>query len=91
MKNTIFGLLGSLLLGAPAVAQDQFDYTTNADNSLTITRYSGTNAAVTIPSTIDGLSVTAIGDFAFYGMWKDRADIGDSVEYVNRLRQDLRS
>ena len=66
MKNTIFGLLGSLLLGAPAVAQDQFDYTTNADNSLTITRYSGTNAAVTIPSTIDGLSVTAIGDFAFY-------------------------
>ena len=31
-----------------------------------------------------------IGDLAFFGIWKDHVDIGDSVEYVNRLRGDLR-
>jgi len=32
----------------------------------------------------------SVGDFAFFGMWKDRTDIVDSVEYVNKLRRDLR-
>jgi predicted DNA-binding antitoxin AbrB/MazE fold protein len=32
----------------------------------------------------------SIGDFAFFGMWKDRTDIGDSVEYIANLRRDLR-
>jgi hypothetical protein len=32
----------------------------------------------------------SVRDFAFCGMWKDREDMADSVEYVNRLRGDLR-
>jgi predicted DNA-binding antitoxin AbrB/MazE fold protein len=28
----------------------------------------------------------SIKDLPFFGMWKDREDIGDGVEYVNRLR-----
>lgn len=32
----------------------------------------------------------SVRDFAFFGMWKDRTDIGDSVEYVNELRRNLR-
>jgi hypothetical protein len=32
----------------------------------------------------------SVGDFAFYGMWKDRTDIGDSVEYISNLRRNLR-
>jgi predicted DNA-binding antitoxin AbrB/MazE fold protein len=32
----------------------------------------------------------SVKDFAFFGMWQDRADMSDSVEYVNRLRRDLR-
>jgi predicted DNA-binding antitoxin AbrB/MazE fold protein len=32
----------------------------------------------------------SVGDFAFYGMWKDRTDIGDSAEYINTLRRNLR-
>jgi predicted DNA-binding antitoxin AbrB/MazE fold protein len=28
----------------------------------------------------------SIKDLPFYGMWKDRADIGDGVDYVNKLR-----
>jgi hypothetical protein len=31
----------------------------------------------------------SVTEFAFYGMWKDRTDIGDSVEFVNNLRRDL--
>lgn len=31
-----------------------------------------------------------IGDIAFFGMWKDRTDIRDSVEYINNLRRDHR-
>ena len=29
----------------------------------------------------------SVKDYEAYGMWKDRDDIGDSVEYVNRMRQ----
>src|SRR5882757_10520205 len=60
-------LLGALLLLAlPTVVQAQFDFTTNADNTITITGYTDTNSVVTIPDTTNGLSVSKIGDFAFY-------------------------
>jgi predicted DNA-binding antitoxin AbrB/MazE fold protein len=32
----------------------------------------------------------SIKDLPFFGMWKDREDIGDGVEYVNRLRDNPR-
>ena len=32
----------------------------------------------------------SIKDLPFYGMWKDRADIGDGLDYVNRLRDNPR-
>jgi predicted DNA-binding antitoxin AbrB/MazE fold protein len=32
----------------------------------------------------------SIKDFAFYGMWKDRSNIGDGVDYVNSLRSNPR-
>jgi len=32
----------------------------------------------------------SIKDLPFYGMWKDRTDIGDGVDYVNKLRDDPR-
>jgi predicted DNA-binding antitoxin AbrB/MazE fold protein len=32
----------------------------------------------------------SIGDFAFFGMWKDRTDIRDGVEYIDNLRRNLR-
>jgi predicted DNA-binding antitoxin AbrB/MazE fold protein len=32
----------------------------------------------------------SIEDLLFYGIWKDRADIGDSVEFVNKLRDNPR-
>jgi len=32
----------------------------------------------------------SVREFAFCGMWKDREDMADSVEYINRLRDNLR-
>lgn len=65
MKGTLPIFLGLLLLAAPAVVQAQYTYTTNSDNTLTITGYSGPWGAVTIPTNIDGLRVTSIGSYAF--------------------------
>jgi hypothetical protein len=48
-----------------AISSDPFCYTTNADNTLTITCYSGPGGAVIIPTTINGLTVTGIGYEAF--------------------------
>jgi predicted DNA-binding antitoxin AbrB/MazE fold protein len=31
-----------------------------------------------------------IKELAFYGMWKDRSDIGDDIDYVNRHRDNPR-
>ncbi|HUJ71412.1 MAG TPA: leucine-rich repeat domain-containing protein [Verrucomicrobiae bacterium] len=54
------------LLGLPAVAQAQWLYTTNS-GGITITGYTGPGGAVTIPSTLESLTVTNIGSTAFQG------------------------
>lgn len=53
----------------------------------------GTLVEVRVPSYADQLEGKrrSVREFAFYGMWKDRTDLGDSVEYINRLRRDLRA
>src|ERR1700722_9605054 len=60
-------LLIFLLLALPATLRAQYGYMTNfpATNTITITNYTGTGGAVTIPSAINGLTVTSIGDGAF--------------------------
>jgi len=46
-------------------AQAQFTWTTNADNTITITGYTGPGGDVSIPATLTGLPVTSIGGLAF--------------------------
>ena len=53
-----------LLLTLPAAVQAQFTYTTR-NGAITITGYTGSGGAVTIPSTINGLPVRNIGAAAF--------------------------
>src|SRR5215831_14710504 len=60
-------LLPLLLLALPVTLEAQFTYTTNGDGTITITGYTGPGSAVTIPSTINGIAVTGMGDDAFYG------------------------
>ena len=52
----------------------------------------GTIVEVRVPSDVAPLTgrTRSVGDFAFYGMWSDRTDLGDSVDYINALRRDLR-
>ena len=57
----------SALILFPAVVQAQFSCTTNADGlSVTITGYTGPGGDETIPQTINGLTVTAIGNNALW-------------------------
>jgi hypothetical protein len=76
MKRVTRNLLGLLILATSLEVQAQFRYTnadgsiygysTNSDGlSLTITGYAGPPWAVSIPTNIAGLTVTAIGDTAF--------------------------
>jgi len=69
MKTSFKTLLPLLLLLAPpaAVQAQCFDYTDNGDGTATITDYICTDSVVTIPSTINGLSVTSIGFWGFDG------------------------
>lgn len=68
MKRIIFAYSGLLLFWAlPATVQAQFTYTTNADNTLTITGYTGSGGTVSIPTNINGLTVSGIGTNAFAG------------------------
>jgi hypothetical protein len=61
-----------LLIGLPMAVQAQvYTYSTNADNTITITNCTGCDGNVTIPDTINDLTVTSIGDSAFessYGL-----------------------
>ena len=47
------------------IVNNDYTYMTNDDNTITITGYTGSGGAVTIPGTINGLSVTSIGDIVF--------------------------
>jgi hypothetical protein len=66
-KCPLIALLTFLILSSSYSVEAQFTYTTNADNSLTITGYTGSGGAVAIPTNIEGLRVTGIGLWAFNG------------------------
>lgn len=68
-----------LLLLAPAALQAQFTWTTNADNTITITGYTDSDTNVVIPDTISGMSVTSIGTNAFQGDGVSSVSIPNSV------------
>ena len=62
-----FCWLGVLLLALqPLAGQAQFTLITNADNTLTIARYTGSGGHVIIPSTTNSHPVTTIGSYAFW-------------------------
>jgi len=75
-------LLGTMLLTSPAIVQAQFTFTTNADNTITITSYTGSNGVVMIPGTIADLPVTSIGDWAFYATSVTNVLIPDTVTNI---------
>src|ERR1039458_5346377 len=81
-KRLLPPLLLLLLLTLPVVAQAQFIFTTNDDNTITITDYTGTNTVVMIPSTITGLTVASIGTQAFFRSRVTSVTIPSSVTCI---------
>ena len=49
----------------------------------------GTVVEVCLPVEASPARPRSIADSPFAGMWKDREDMADSVEYINRLRREL--
>lgn len=66
----------------PVAVRAQFTVTTNTDNTLTLTGYTGTNNNVTIPNTIMGLPVSSIGASAFSAATITNVVIPDSVTNI---------
>jgi len=65
-----------------APAASVFTYTSNSDGTITITGYTGTDANVVIPATIDGKTVTAIGQTAFRGRLLESVTIPETVTSI---------
>jgi fibronectin type 3 domain-containing protein len=55
-----------VMLPAPASAASDFSYSTLSDGTISIDAYTGAGGNVSIPSKIDGKSVTVIGHSAFW-------------------------
>ncbi len=49
----------------------------------------GTIVEVRLADEVPSHRTRPISESPFAGMWKDREDMGDSVEYINRLRREL--
>jgi hypothetical protein len=78
----VFRLLPLILvLARPAAVEAQFNYTTN-NGTITITGYTGAGGAVTIPTAINGLPVSSIGEWAFYAASVSNILIPDSVTNI---------
>jgi len=68
MKTSNFLRLVVLLLGLKTAAvHAQYSYTTNADNTITLTGYTGSGDVLTITNMITGLPVTGTSPQAFAG------------------------
>jgi hypothetical protein len=76
-------LIGWLLLATPVAVQAQSDYLTRVtDGTVTITGYTGTERAVSIPSQINSLPVTRIGSSAFAESGLTSVTIPNSVSSI---------
>jgi hypothetical protein len=63
----IFASADTLSASETTQGSKAFTYTLSTDKTAVITKYSGTEATVEIPESLDGYTVTAIGDNAFNG------------------------
>lgn len=68
-----------LPLALPPVVQAQYDFATNSDGSLDITRYTGSDLLVNIPGATNNVAVTTIDFAAFAGTGVTNVIIPNSI------------
>ncbi len=74
---------GPTFAGRPTVLNPAAQFTfANNSGAITITGYTGPGGAVTIPSTINGLAVTSVGNSAFYGGSLTSVTVGSGVSSI---------
>ena len=65
LQSGVGNTYGSQAFVAPYAEKKVFEYTLDDDGNATITKYDGNVRALTIPDTLDGYTVVAIGSSAF--------------------------
>ena len=82
VKNKIISIV--VLVALSSTAWGQYNYATNADETITITRYTNllSGDSVIIPDTLDGRSVTAIGDSAFNSAGVTNVTLGTNITRI---------
>lgn len=94
MKKTVSLILAMIVMfstvfSVTTFATDEgvyndFKYTVNSDNSVTINGYTGNDASVKIPDSIGGKSVESIGNSAFKGNYKIKSvEIPGTVKSID--------
>lgn len=68
-------ILSAASVTAFAATSGDYQYTDNGDGTCTITQYLGSATDIMIPGTLGGLTVTAIGDYAFESFDYNKSDI----------------
>ncbi len=82
---SIVMIIGVLPMGLSFAAESDYTYTVT-DEKVTITKYNGSDEELTIPDTLGGYPVVAIGDRAFRGNLSiKKIRLADSIETVGNL------
>ena len=83
---TVYKADGSIYIQNQSYVSENGDYKySKCNGSVIITRYLGSDKEITIPDTIDGMSVVAIGTSAFSGMSPGTANADDNCAYIRKV------
>lgn len=75
--------MGVVETTAEYTSNTDYLYIKNEDGTIAISGYTGSNSILTVPDTVDGLKVTAIGDHAFEANWDlEEVILPDGVTYI---------
>ncbi len=84
-KAELLSIVAILLAGMLEAQTNEFTWTTNADNTLTLTHCSNPGVNVSIPASINGLTVTVIGYALFAGYTKiTNVAIPDTITSIGK-------
>ncbi|MDD6270183.1 MAG: leucine-rich repeat domain-containing protein [Oscillospiraceae bacterium] len=75
--------MGVVTTTAEYTSNTEYLYIKNEDGTIAVSGYTGSEANVTVPDTIDGLKVTAIGDHAFEANWDlETITLPEGITYI---------